>query len=285
MSDHPLHANSVRNPAVSLAHWARAAIGHSWHNGEPDFVGDHGRVVWQTSTMEALLAGIYDGDVTVDELLTHGDFGLGTFNALDGEMVILDGMCYHLRSDGTVTRAMSTDLTPFAVVTTFDPDVSFDITQPITRAGIERLIDGVIPNKNFVVAVRMSGTFSRVDTRTVGRQERPYPPLQEATTHEAINSLENVSGTMAGFRTPGFEQGISVAGYHLHFIDKRRTTGGHMLDFALQSGQIVLSYSTDVLLNFPRFGAFLTAQLDRPDIAKAIAATEGSGTPTTATGS
>ena len=282
MSDHPLHANTVRNPAISLAHWARAAIGHSWHKDEPEFDDDQGRVVWQTSTMEALLAGIYDGDVTVGELLTHGNFGLGTFNALDGEMVILDGMCYHLKSDGTVTRAMSTDLTPFAVVTTFDPDVSFDITQPIDRAGIESLIDGVIPSKNFVVAVRMSGTFSRVDTRTVGRQEQPYPPLLEAAKHEVTNSLANVAGTMAGFRTPGFEQGISVAGYHLHFIDNGRKNGGHMLDFSLESGQIDLSYSTDVQLNFPRFGAFLTAQLDGPDIAKAIAATEGSGPPKTA---
>jgi len=260
--------------AVSLAHWARAAIGRSWHAPE---AADAAHVVWQTSTMEALLAGIYDGDVTIAELLTHGDFGVGTFNALDGEMVILDGTVYHLKSDGSVTAALADDRTPFAVVTAFEPDVSFDITEPLDRPALEKIIDEAIPSQNFVVAVRVSGDFSRVDTRTVGRQQTPYPPLLEAAKHEVTNSLVDVTGTMAGFRTPGFEQGISVAGYHLHFIDDARKSGGHMLDFALGSGQIDLSFSTEVHLSFPRFGAFLTTKLDGPDITAAIAATEGGG--------
>jgi acetolactate decarboxylase len=33
----------------------------------------------------------------VRELLRHGDFGLGTFNRLDGEMLVNDGVCYQLR--------------------------------------------------------------------------------------------------------------------------------------------------------------------------------------------
>ena len=59
-----------------------------------------GREVYQTSTMGALLDGVYEGDVTTRELLRHGDFGLGTFNRLDGEMLVLDGVCYQLRGDG-----------------------------------------------------------------------------------------------------------------------------------------------------------------------------------------
>ena len=64
---------------------------------------DH--AVYQTSTMGALLDGVYDGDVTIAELLRHGDFGLGTFNHLDGEMLVLDGVCYQLRGDGSAAVA------------------------------------------------------------------------------------------------------------------------------------------------------------------------------------
>src|ERR1700760_964701 len=98
--------------------------------------------VYQTSTMGALLEGIYDGDVTIAELLTHGDFGLGTFNHLDGEMVVLDGVCYHLRADGTATVASDNDLTPFAVVLPFHPNITMRITEPTNRTVLTKLIDG-----------------------------------------------------------------------------------------------------------------------------------------------
>lgn len=82
------------------------------------------REVYQTSTMGALIDGVYDGDVTIGELLTHGDFGLGTFNRLDGKMLILDGVCYHVRADGSASVASTDDLTPFAAVTWFSADTT-----------------------------------------------------------------------------------------------------------------------------------------------------------------
>src|SRR6202046_1570034 len=84
--------------------------------------------VYQTSTIAALLDGIYDGDVTIAELLTHGDFGLGTFNRLDGELVVLDGVSHHLRSDGSVGVAAADDRTPFAAVTWFKPETTIPVT-------------------------------------------------------------------------------------------------------------------------------------------------------------
>jgi alpha-acetolactate decarboxylase len=89
--------------------------------------------LYQRSTIGALLAGIFDGDETVGELLTRGDFGLGTFNALDGEMVVLDGACYHLRSDGTVELANLAARTPFAAVTRFEAEHAFTVSKPHDR--------------------------------------------------------------------------------------------------------------------------------------------------------
>src|SRR3712207_8423939 len=63
--------------------------------------------LFQTSTIEALLDGNYEGDVTFAELEDRGDFGLGTFDALDGEMIALDGDFYQVRADRKSTRLNS----------------------------------------------------------------------------------------------------------------------------------------------------------------------------------
>src|ERR1700734_3284952 len=109
--------------------------------------------VYQTSTIAALLDGIYDGDVTIAELLTHGDFGLGTFNHLDGEMVVLDGVCHHLRSDGSVAVAAADDRTPFAAVTWFKPETTIPVTARTSRAELTALIDQTVETANLIQAI------------------------------------------------------------------------------------------------------------------------------------
>jgi acetolactate decarboxylase len=231
--------------------------------------------VYQTSTMAALLDGIYDGDVTIAELLTHGDFGLGTFNHLDGEMVVLDGMCHHLRSDGSASVASPGDRTPFAAVTWFKPETTIGVPGPASRNDIIRLIDQAIKTTNLIQAVRIDGTFGHVRTRTVQEQRPPYPPLTRATATEPITEFHQLAGTLAGYRTPDYEQGISVAGYHLHFINEPRTHGGHSLDFALTKGEIAISTSSELHLSLPRTEAFEKANLSMASVAQQIHQTEG----------
>jgi len=79
---------------------------------------------YQVSTISSLLAGGYDGDTTVGEMLRHGDFGLGTFNGVDGEMIVLDGQTYRATTDGLAHPVAPTELTPFAVVVPFHPQSS-----------------------------------------------------------------------------------------------------------------------------------------------------------------
>jgi acetolactate decarboxylase len=253
--------------------WAGAMLAH--HHRAPDDRGGRPGEVYQTSTMGALLDGIYDGDVTIAELLTHGDFGVGTFNQLDGEMVILDGTCYHLRADGSVTLASGQDKTPFASVLWFRPDKTITVTGPLDRAALIGLIDKAIPSPNLTYALRVSGSFARVRTRTVMAQQRPYPPLTEATAHEPITDLEGVAGTLAGFRSPAYEQGISVAGYHLHFLTQERDHGGHALDFALDHGEAAICTVSELHLSLPRTAPFLSADLSPADTNAQIKQSEG----------
>jgi acetolactate decarboxylase len=231
--------------------------------------------LFQRSTIGALLAGIFDGDETVGELLKRGDFGLGTFNALDGEMVVVDGTCYHVRSDGSAVLADPANHTPFAAVTRFTAEHRFSIDEPTSRAVLSHRIDRAGRSANMTIAVRITGRFARMKTRTVSAQTKPYPSLEEASRNESeIESLD-VDGTLVGFRTPEFEHSIGVAGYHLHFLDSTRTRGGHMLDFTVAHGEVELMELTEIHLSLPTSGAFLTADLDPEDGAAQIRHAEG----------
>jgi acetolactate decarboxylase len=241
--------------------------------------GQHGPTaaaeIYQTSTMEALLDGIYDGDVTIAQLLSHGDFGLGTFNHLDGEMIVIDGICYHLRSDGSAKVADPEDRTPFAEVTWFRPEITINAPAHSSRQEVLAVIDNAIESANLIQAIRIDGTFATVKTRTVAAQKPPYPPMTTATANEPVSEFHDVAGTLAGYRTPEFEEGISVAGYHLHFINEARTHGGHSLDFELYSGKVAICTSSELHLSLPRTRAFLDANMETANIAEQIHQTEG----------
>ena len=235
----------------------------------------HGRDVYQTSTMGALLDGVYDGDVATRELLRHGNFGLGTFNRLDGEMLVLDGVCYQLRGDGSATIAGPDELSPFAAVTWFVADHRIELSAPCDRATLKALIDDSLDSTNLMVAVRVTGDFSMIRTRTVTEQHRPYRPFTEATRDQQEVTFVDVTGTLAGFRMPEFEQGISVAGYHSHFIDQSRQHGGHALDYRLVRGVVEISVRSELHLSLPRTPQFLSAELNGADVDGRIRQTEG----------
>jgi acetolactate decarboxylase len=213
--------------------------------------------------------------VTIAELLTHGDFGLGTFNHLDGEMIILDGACHHLRADGSASIAAGRDQTPFAAVTWFRPEITIPVSSPASRPEVMNIIDDATKTANLIHAIRIDGLFRQVRTRTVMAQSPPYPPLTRATANEPITTAGPTTGTLAGFRTPDYEQGISVAGYHLHFINELRTRGGHCLDYEIEHGEIRISTSSELHLSLPRSEAFLKADMSPGNIAQQIRQTEG----------
>ena len=231
--------------------------------------------MYQTSTVSALLDGIYDGSVTIAELLQHGDFGVGTFNHLDGEMVVNDGICFHLFSGGEARVASPDDLTPFAAVITFEADTTLDVQTPTSRADLLAQIDGHLSSENLFYGIRVSGRFATVSTRTAARQEAPYRPLAEATSDESERTFTGLSGVLVGFRTPDYEQGISVAGYHLHFLNQEQTAGGHAFDFLLDGGLVEISTVSDMRLSLPTSGPFLAADLHSKNMEAEIRKSEG----------
>jgi len=233
--------------------------------------------VFQTSLLSALLDGVYDGDLSIGELLEHGDFGIGTFNALDGEMLVLDGTCYRFRADGTVSQASVDDLTPFAVITTFEPQITLPIEGRMSRAEVVAAIEGSVDSQNYLFAVKVSGRIVDVRTRTVVKQSTPYVGLREAAKNESILSFTDLDGTVVGFRTPLYERGIGVPGGHVHFINDAKSLGGHVLDFTIESGTIEICEGTDLDLRLPLTESFMQARLAPEDIDEQTRVTENEG--------
>ena len=195
----------------------------------------------QVSTIDALLAGVYDGQMTLGELKQHGDLGIGTFDALEGEMIVIDGTVYQARTDGSVIEMPDETTTPFAAVVSFHADQKLPCFKDLfSKEKLQATIDELAPNKNLFVAVRFDGTFTAMKIRSVPKQKKPYPPLADVVKQQTVFELEQVSGTVLGFRCPEFVKGVNVPGYHLHFISDDRTSGGHILDFTAAGGTLEL---------------------------------------------
>ncbi len=228
---------------------------------EPNSIGHGTDVIYQISTIDALLEGMYEGDLTIGELKQHGDLGLGTFNNLDGEMVLLDGIVYLVKADGVAYRMNDSVKTPFAVVTKFENDISGTIDKEMKDTELNGYIGTLMPSKNLMYAIRIDGDFSYMKTRSVPAQQKPYPRLAEVTKDQPTFEFENVSGTIVGFWLPQYVENVNVPGYHLHFINSNLSAGGHVLEYMIRSGKIEIDVTDGFFLQFPATVGFLNANL------------------------
>jgi acetolactate decarboxylase len=204
---------------------------------------------------------VFDGDVTIAELTRYGDLGLGTFNGVDGEMIVLDGDVYQVRADGVARIAEASTRTPFALVTPFEADITAAIDTPMTCKELEGLLDTLLPSKNAFYALKVEGRFQSLETRSEARQQRPYPTLSEVLADQVVFDLEQTSGTMVGFWFPEYAEGVNLPGYHFHVVSEDRSRGGHVLDCRVQQADIAIDVSDQLTVDLPENSAFLKADL------------------------
>jgi acetolactate decarboxylase len=207
--------------------------------------------LFQTSTVQALLAGAYEGDVTLGQLLEHGDLGLGTLNGLDGELIVLDGEAWKAELDCTLTRPPRTSRTPYAVVSQFTPGEPLTLAGPLAGEQLEEWLRAAGRISDRPDAIRIDGRFESVHVRSVPKQHKPYPALAEAISHQHIVELRGVDGTMVGFRFPDPLDGIEMTGFHLHFATEDRGRGGHVLSYAALEGTVRVDEATDLHVELP----------------------------------
>jgi acetolactate decarboxylase len=207
--------------------------------------------LFQTSTVQALLAGGYDGDVTLAEILEHGDLGLGTLDGLDGELIVLDGEAWKAELDCTLTRPARSAKTPYAVVVPFSPGAPVALQGPFGEAELEARLGERVTQAERPTAIRVDGRFAELHVRSVPRQAPPYRPLAEVIGQQHVCVLGEVSGTMMGFCFPDALDGIEMVGAHLHFLSDDRTRGGHVLSYTLLEATAQLDGATGLHVELP----------------------------------
>ncbi|MFA5331788.1 MAG: acetolactate decarboxylase [Methanoregula sp.] len=231
--------------------------------------------LYQVSTIDALMQGVYDGNVTVAELKKHGNFGIGTFDRLDGEMIVLDGTVYHAKADGSVVVAADNQTTPFATVTYFGTDFRQATTSRAMNDS--EFMDSMaeeLPSQNMIYAVKIHGTFPSVTVRAIPAQDKPYPTLTNASKEQQVHTYTNVTGTVIGFYTPTFLKGLNAQGYHLHFLSDDRAKGGHILDMTVPAGSVVqYDITQEFTMDLPTSGDFTGTNLSA-DLSAQLAAVE-----------
>jgi acetolactate decarboxylase len=215
----------------------------------------------QVSTIDALLGGIYDGEVNIGQLLKSGNFGLGTFNSLDGEMVTLDGICYQIKADGNVYKVSSSLKTPFAAVTFFETDIKVICKDTLNLNQLQQKIDSLIPSPNYLYAIKVTGNIISATARSVPAQKPPYKPLVDVTREQPTFSFTNIKGTLAGFRCPQYVNGLNVPGYHLHLLTQDRKAGGHLLSLVADGVTIEIDQSDSYRVILPHDKEFSSAVL------------------------
>lgn len=217
--------------------------------------------IFQVSTSGAIVRGLYQGCVSVADLRRHGDVGIGTFDGLDGELVMLDGHCYRARADGTVEPAGDEELTPFATVVGFVADRSLELRGVGSYDQLTDALDHVRDSANTIVAFRVRGTFDSLVVRAACRAA-PGEDLVHATARQAEFELADVPAAVVGFWSPQYAKAISIAGYHLHAITDDRTRGGHVLGLSASRLVVEVHEVNDVHLAIPETEEFLVADLN-----------------------
>lgn len=236
-------------------------------------LGINQHTLYQVSTSTALVQGVYQGCVTVDNIKEHGDFGLGTFDSLNGEGLMLDGKVFQALGDGTVIEPNPTATAPFWVSTDFAADKTFTIDETNSFSDLCSQIDKFRDTQNLFLAIRIDGVFDEIHYR-VACKATAGTDLVTATNNQAEFTFNNVTGTLMGFWSPSFARTFNIPGYHLHLLSSDHKHGGHVLGIRAKNLKVQVMDANNIVMALPETPEFLKADLSL-DPSAALSKAEG----------
>ncbi len=233
---------------------------------------DNRETVYQVALLQSLTQGYYDGIIKVSELKQHGDTGIGTFEGVNGEMIVLDGKVYQALGDGSVQEADDNETVPFSNVTFFDKDISATLSKTNDINALkDTLMETVNENgKNLFYMVKINGTFRKMNVRSELKQEKPYKSLDKAlATDQREFNYDNIKGTVVALYCPDYMGGLNTPGWHFHFVSDDKTKGGHILDLAFDSALAEFDSTRDFDMYLSDNSEFQKMELSK-DVSDAI---------------
>ena len=207
------------------------------------FANKHDDSMYQVSLMQAFMHGEYDGVVSVGDFKNFGDIGLGTFEGVNGEMIVLDGVVYQAAADGSINVMADNETIPFATITKFNEDGKIDKITAKDFNDLTGQLDKEIEKygTNNMYIIKIKGDFKNITVRSVEKQEEPYKEFTEvAAVDQKVFNHTDQTGTLVAVYFPEYMNELNMHGWHLHFLSDDKTVGGHVLglnDFK-GSGQI-----------------------------------------------
>ncbi len=230
--------------------------------------------IYQIALLQSLAMGYFDGSISVKDLKTYGDTGIGTFEGLNGEMIVLDGVVYRANQDCEINVMADKETVPFSNVTFFDKDFSVKLSNVHDKAALEKILNETLDKngRNSFYMVKISGDFNEILIRSEKGTKEPYPTLVEALKTQKEITPKNISGTIVGLYCPDFMSSLNSTGWHFHFISADKKIGGHVLELNLKSGEAQLDKTDSFKLDLPKkknFHALNFKQDMKEDIRKA----------------
>lgn len=227
-------------------------------------------ILYQHGTLELLVDGLLDGTMTMKELLSHGNTGIGTGEGLDGELIILDGVAYQVDSHGNVNVVNDDFTMPFATVHQADFKDFINVSN-LSMSDFEKEIVSQANANNTFFAVLTTGTFKSIKTRAVAKSKKPYPTLVETAEKQSVFERENTTGTLLTYYSPELFNGVGVGGCHSHFLADDHQFGGHVLDFELEQGNSQLQILDTLIQHLPTDSTdYMQYNFDNSQTAEAI---------------
>lgn len=202
--------------------------------------------LFQVALLQSLMQGEYDGIVTVGELKQYGDTGIGTFQGVNGDMIVLDGTVYRAIWDGSVEVAPDDETVPFSNVTFFDAYIKAENVNADSSNELKSILNSIVRKhgRNQFYMAKVTGLFSSILVRSELEQKKPYKPLNDALkTDQREFTYSDIKGTIVALYCPDYMNGLNSMGWHLHFISEDRQKGGHVLDLAVNDGNLELASS------------------------------------------
>ena len=242
-------------------------------------------VLYQVALLQSLVQGYYDGIVTVGELKEHGDTGIGTFEGVNGEMIVLDGTVYQAVADGSIATPSDEETIPFSNVTFFEADETARLSDIADMAALQETMSGVVKElgANCFYMVRIDGTFDSIKVRSEYKQEKPYRALDVALAEDQTEfDYDDIAGTIVGLYCPDYMGDLNSVGWHFHFINEDRSRGGHVLQVSVKEAEAAFDVTDGFEMALSRDAEFQDMELSKDvdeAIHKAETATTGSNEP------
>ncbi|MCR4662921.1 MAG: acetolactate decarboxylase [Endomicrobiaceae bacterium] len=222
--------------------------------------------LFQVSTLQALMQGYYYPVSTVGELKENGDFGIGCFEAVNGELIMVDGVVYQAIHDSSILVPDNNAAIPYATVTFFNNDISFELENVSSMENLKEQLNKIVNENgnNIFYFVRIDGTFDTLYYRSEYAQKEPYKPLAKAMeTDQTFFNKENETGTIVGLYCPDFMDKLNSPGWHFHFITEDKQSGGHLLNLSSKKIAVQLDKKTDFKMTLPEEEKFQQMQLSK----------------------